>query len=623
MKVRSYRRWLTVAALAIAPVLAPRIASAQYQSQGGGNAGHALDANSQVGSGGINGSVGNSPQVTGNNIIYGNVTGGRQFRGNVDTFGSGAFQGGPLAGSQTDSFVRDSSGAPSGYSPTFSSYTPRQFYGQSRGVNPPPGTILLGPSGAAIGTSLTPANPYASVASPDQLAGIRVGSTNVIGYSGQNTGFLAVPGASPNSSFTDVQQTLSGSMLYGSSTSGGGVQFNAQSLDNALNNPMPGAPAPGSVDPNTLYQARQELSASSPTATGSSQPGLNGQSTPNSQNTNGTGNSSPVNPYNTGGPNPLLPQPGPGSDRINPSVNNSPLEMPVGSPLGGGSFDDRVQATPLGTYSESPNGVQLVSPKAYSATYGEMTKELQRYTLTTPNKPSTRIKPSTPAPTTQPGGLQSPGRTPGTTPGITPGTTPGLTPALPGPVPSVTPSSEKSAGVKISSIAGTVTSARAKGLHDLLAKADDSLKNDHFKDAIGVYEGAARVAPNNQMITLGLANADLAGGYYAAAETNIGKAFAADANVLMARQDLTSMISASRLDFVKGDLKDLADKNPKLSRPWFLLAYIAYNTGHEQVAADDLKEAQKRAGLADTAITLMQKFWQLPSASDEKTNLNK
>jgi len=617
MQIRSYRRWLAVAALAIAPVLAPRMASAQYQAQGGGNAGHALDANSQVGSGGINGSVSNSPQVTGNNIIFGNVTGGRQFRGNVDTFGSGAFQGGPLAGSQTDAFVRDSSGAPSAYSPTFSSYTPRQFYGQSRGVNPPPGTILLGPSGAAIGTSLTPANPYASVASPDQLAGIRVGSTNVIGYSGQNTGFLAVPGASPNSSFTDVQQTLSGSMLYGSSTSGGGAQFNAQSLDDALKSPMPGTLAPSSVDPNALYQARQELSASSPTTPGSSQPDVN------SQNTSGSGNSAPVNPYNTSGPNPLLAQSVPGRDRVNGSVNNSPLEMPVGSPLGSGSFDDRVQATPLGTFSESPNAIQLVSPKAYSSTYGQMTNELQRYNVQNPNNSSTRIKTGKIAPTTQPGDLQLPGRAPGTTPGSTPGTTPGLPPALPGPVPSVTPSGEKSAGVKISSIAGTVTSPRAKGLHDLLAKADDSLKNDHFKDAIGVYEGAARVAPNNQMITLGLANADLAGGYYAAAETNIGKAFAADANVLMARQDLTSMISAQRLDFVKGDLKDLADKNPKLSRPWFLLAYIAYNTGHEQAAADDLQEAQKRAGLADTAIILMQKYWQLPSASDEKTNLNK
>jgi len=197
MQVRAYRRWLTAAALAIAPVLAPRVASAQYMSQN--NSGHALDANSQVGSGGINNSVNSGSLVTNNDIVFGNVTGGRGFQGKIDSFGSDAFQGGILAGSHTDAFIAQSSGAPTPYSPTFSGATPRAFYGQSRGVNPPPGTILLGSSGAALGTSLTPANPYSSMATADQLADIRVGRTNVIGYGGDTSNFLAVPGSANSS----------------------------------------------------------------------------------------------------------------------------------------------------------------------------------------------------------------------------------------------------------------------------------------------------------------------------------------------------------------------------------------------------------------------------------------
>ncbi len=168
--------------------------------------------------------------------------------------------------------------------------------------------------------------------------------------------------------------------------------------------------------------------------------------------------------------------------------------------------------------------------------------------------------------------------------------------------------------MKISSIAGTVTSPKAKGLHDLLVKAEESLKNDKFKAAIQQFDGAMIVAPNNQMIALGRANATLAAGYYAAAEAGIRRAIAADATVLMAQLDLGSMLSPGRLDFVRKDLKELADKNPKESRPWFLLAYVAYNTGDAQTAATDLQQAAKRSIPTDPAIHLMQEYWQLPKS---------
>jgi predicted Zn-dependent protease len=180
--------------------------------------------------------------------------------------------------------------------------------------------------------------------------------------------------------------------------------------------------------------------------------------------------------------------------------------------------------------------------------------------------------------------------------------------------------------VKINSIAATVTSPKAKGLHDILAKADAALKNDEFKSAIEQFNAASFVAPNNQMIALGRANANLAAGYYATAEQDIRRAVSADAAVLMAQMDLGSMISGHRLDFVKKDLKDLADKNPKESRPWFLLAYINYNTGDGQAAANDLEEAKQRSGTLDITIQLMQQYWQLPAADNsvqQKPELNK
>jgi hypothetical protein len=612
MQARRYRHWLAAAALAIAPVLGAQVARGQYAASSGG--GHALDANNQVGSGGFNGNSNNSSLITGNDIVYNHVTGGRGLTGSLREIDPLAFRG-ILPGTGIDDFVSGSNGAPTAYSPSFSLNQPRPFYGDSRGVAPPVGTVLLGSSGAAIGTSLTPTNPYsaAAVASSDDLAGVRTGTTNVLGIPGGSTNsLLALPGAQ-GSSYANMQSVLAASPLYGVKYSS---EINAAAVNDSINNPTPGGVAPSSIDANTLNTIRQQLQTS---PSNSSQPNqnLNGEN-PNATNgpkgTNGNTNSNNgnvSNPYNPSSGNPLL-NTSP-SDKINGSVNGAALEMPLNSAVGSGPLNDAAGTTPFGTYRESPNGIQLVSPSAYSKQYGDMQKQLALYN---PLRPGATGKKPTATPTTRPSNPFLP---------PTPGAKPGAAPNGPNGEPLAVPGGTSAEPVKVSSIADTVTSPKAKGLHDLLAKAEDALKHDQFKAAIDEFNAAMFVAPNNQMIALGRANADLAAGYYATAEQTIRRAASTDAAVLMAQLDLNSMLSSQRLDYIKKDLKDLADKNPRESRPWFLLAYIAYNTGDEQTAANDLAEAKKRSGVLDVTIPLMQRYWQLPAADTvgQKQELNK
>src|SRR3954471_23866218 len=79
-----------------------------------------LDANNRIGSTGINSSYtqtlnnnGNSV-ATGNQIITGNVTAGRGFRGFVPSSAPTAFRG-RTAGSGLDDFIKNSTGIPSPY----------------------------------------------------------------------------------------------------------------------------------------------------------------------------------------------------------------------------------------------------------------------------------------------------------------------------------------------------------------------------------------------------------------------------------------------------------------------------------------------------------------------------
>src|SRR4051794_32346178 len=85
-------------------------ALAQYRV----DTGHVNDANNRIGGGGLNGGgdgrIGRTPYsgVTGNDIVTGNVTAGKEFRGNVPYTDPRAFRGN-LASNPSDRFVRGSS----------------------------------------------------------------------------------------------------------------------------------------------------------------------------------------------------------------------------------------------------------------------------------------------------------------------------------------------------------------------------------------------------------------------------------------------------------------------------------------------------------------------------------
>src|ERR1700733_11260125 len=90
-------------------------AMAQYRT---GNDGHLLDANNRIGSGGLNAntsvaSPGQGTDMLGNDIVTGNVTAGRQFRGFIPYTAPDAFRGN-LPGEGLDRFVSESAGVPTG-----------------------------------------------------------------------------------------------------------------------------------------------------------------------------------------------------------------------------------------------------------------------------------------------------------------------------------------------------------------------------------------------------------------------------------------------------------------------------------------------------------------------------
>ncbi len=146
------------------------------------------------------------------------------------------------------------------------------------------------------------------------------------------------------------------------------------------------------------------------------------------------------------------------------------------------------------------------------------------------------------------------------------------------------------------------------------------MKQGKFASAIDQYDLALQVAPNNPLIPLGRANAELGATSYRSAESHIRAALAADPALLHAQFDLNQMIGAGRLKAISDDLKDLATKEPANETASFLLAYLSYNTGHEADAMTYLADSEKRSAKPDGLVKRMREHWQVPAAG---SGLNK
>jgi len=219
-----------------------------------------------------------------------------------------------------------------------------------------------------------------------------------------------------------------------------------------------------------------------------------------------------------------------------------------------------------------------------------------------------------------PGGNAPGGNAPGTggTGGNVPNNAGGAAPTTPKPgadtapqvlAPSLQRPAEKPKPVQVHSLADGI---QAQGLKQLMTTAENQMHQGKWISAIETYQNAVRVAPNNPLVIIGRANAELGATYYARAEDDLKQAFIGDKKLLLGQYDLRKMIGDDRLSYLLTDLKEMNQKDPKKTTPVFLLAYIAYNTGNEQQAAGYLDLLEQRDPKSQPLVKTMRQFWTLP-----------
>jgi len=566
------RVWILLAAAVL-----PATASLLHAQARVDTGGRVLDANTRVGSGGYNSARDSTAGLNGNLVVTGNVTGGREFRDVVGYTDPRAFRG-ELASSGSDRFVRSSAG-PSGYN----AQVVRPFFGDSRGVAPPPGFMPLGSTGGYV-----PAPPPRR-----QGSDLRLGSVfDTPQFALPKPGELLLSGPVDPSNNNIL---IAASPLYGVRPLNSGDMSDVIFLRRYTD--ATGDRSVGRSDSDTIRRMQEEL---------------------RDTDTGQTENSDALN-------NPTMDKPLdntiPGNDPLgnDPTTGQQAGQRLVLSSAVKQSTQYKALVDRLEKYNQQ---MKLDPATAANREYNAQVRlareaEEQKNKSTEPQLPPTRDGmtggPSAPGGTALPGTPALPGG-----PNL-PGTGAPGEPGQPGNLLGPTRITERSKPPVISSLA---TGVQAKGLADLLTEAETLMRDQKFVAAIEKYDLAAQVAPNNPMPLFGRANAELGASFYARAETHLRQAFTGAPALMMAQYDLRKFLGDERLEFLVRDLKEIANTEKDSARPLLLLAYIAYNEGNERMAAGYLDLAEKRSG-GDPFYKTVRDHWQLAPYEGSSIDLNK
>ncbi|HEY0008190.1 MAG TPA: hypothetical protein VGB55_05675 [Tepidisphaeraceae bacterium] len=557
---KTTRSILTAATFAATfAVLGTSIASAQYQIDRSG----ANDANNRIGSGGRNAAnVRPNPWDLNNNIVYGNVTGGKQFRGEINTRDPFEFRG-STADQQIDAFVRDSSGVSTDGFTTYNSQRTREYYGGSRAVAPPPDFSRIPGTGGYVPNrppTWTRVDPRRQSLSDQTQTVMRPDQFNMPGQVDSTfaPNALAVP---------PLMQAQ---------------QLNQSSLSDytQLNRDLE-----SQLSPEMLQQLRGELQGqrvndqSSP----AQRPGM--QTKPQEPGTN--------------------PDAAPAGE-----IRQTPVDDRLASPIATEPLSDAVN--PAGV--QEP-GLRTSFPGQNAANANSTYAQLQnrRTQLDQAKRPGQEAEDSARAFNEQVRAKQQEQEKAKNDDQPTPrGGAAEKNPPQPGEnrrAPDAPP-----APLKVDTLANDKSKS---GLNEVMTRAETQLREGKYASAFETYEAAEHVAPNNPLIKLGKAHAELGGAYYRRAEVNLRQTLLGDRNLLAGQYDLRAFLGDDRLQAIERDLRDLIQKNDREVGPAVLLAYVYYNTANERRAAALLDLADKRAGGTDPLVTALKQNWALPTEGQD------
>ncbi len=527
-----------------------------------------LDANTRVGSGGYNSARPNNG-ITPNQIVTGNVTGGRGFRGN-STGDFRDFQQG--AYSPSDRFIRSANAVGAGGAPTPGNYAQTVYSG--RAGSPPPGFVLDPYTGQYYN------NPSLVRGSADIQYNLPPGAAipqrgargDTILFNGD--GRLPTLMASPLIGMRNYDN-LSDQDLYLLAKNGGDVKLkNSNDV--------------GELDIATVRQLREEMRqnlVNQPTATNNRISRLKSDRIDDQIGGNPALLGSPIDAKSG-----LMPAIALSDAMPTVAYDGTPLPNTVNAlvPPPGGAQPAGGTAAPARLSAGDP----VQRNKTLAATRKKMAAQPKGWLNAAPGTLGASSRPSAD------GGK-----------GVTDFTAPSPAATAQGPAPTGDTADLK---LKITPEAVEVPALSAgqtqEGLKKLLESAEALMAKGKYSSAASRYDTALTVSTGDATILLGRSQAHLGAGFFAKAADDLRAAYSGDASLLLLKTDVVTAIGQTRLDKVVTDLKAMAVSNANDPMPLVLLAYVAHNSSASDRTTGLLDAALSRAP-ADPLIKAMRAAW--------------
>ncbi|MEM8875951.1 MAG: hypothetical protein AAGD32_17025 [Planctomycetota bacterium] len=541
---------IAVAAFSVVGVLAPA-ADAQLRVDNS----RITDANPRVGDGGFNGRLTNPfDNRLANDLVVGNVTGGRLFQGFVAFSDERGFRASTTA--LVSDFTRDSTGVTTGGIVTNNSNDVRRFFGEVEAVNAPPEFVRQpGVAGFVPQT----------IGAVRERGDRRLGVIDTLDRRLTIDELPEVMGVDPAVLRQFAEEDALDSRFGEDGLEGGLTPDGSAPLGTAQENELLSDftflrdRSFGGLDEATIQGIADELN---PRGAGEGEDAEgDAQDTPFGQGDNG------------------------------PLDSNAPLES--NQPLDGGAFESN---QPLGSNRALGNNV---SPFASDSQFAQMSARLEafnaerRATNAAPADGTDEAEDETPAAPVMPGGNLEP---------VNPENAP------------VVPDNLLNRPVRVRDLGAGV---QGTPIAPLFATAETAMKDGRFADAAENYRAIERVDPQNALATFGRATAEMAGGYYGRSANTYRAVFLREPALLMAQYDMPALVGEQRLDAVMDDLRSIINEDERAAAPALLMAIIHHNQGESRLAAGFLDLTQRRGG-DEVLVDTLRQAWNLPTMDFEK-----
>lgn len=158
----------------------------------------------------------------------------------------------------------------------------------------------------------------------------------------------------------------------------------------------------------------------------------------------------------------------------------------------------------------------------------------------------------------------------------------------------------------------TLAGQRESRINGMLRQAETELQSGQYFNAERLYRQVVQQAPDQPLAHVGLVHAQLGAGMIRSAAVNLRMLFEDHPELIAARYDAKLLPNEDRLKWVRAELDKMLESPDSSSEPALMMAYLGYQVNSPQLVRYGLATAESR-NPRDPLVPVLRAIWLDPS----------